>query len=64
MGTSEAQMKASMKYRAKTKDQMNIDVPKGMKEVYKEQAAKHGKSLAAYIIGLIEADMQRDTPEG
>lgn len=64
MSTSEAQMKASMKYRAKTKDQMNIDVPKGMKEIYKAQAAKHGKSLAAYIIGLIEADMQKDTPEG
>ena len=64
MITSEAQMKASMKYRAKTKDQMNIDVPKGMKEIYKAQAAKHGKSLAAYIIGLIEADMQKDTPEG
>lgn len=52
-------MKASMKYRAKTKDQMNIDVPKGMKEVYKAQAAKHGKSLAAYVIGLIEADMKK-----
>ena len=60
MSTSEAQMKASMKYRAKTKDQMNIDVPKGMKEVYKAQAAKHGKSLAAYVIGLIEADMKKD----
>lgn len=59
MSTSEAQMKASMKYRAKTKDQMNIDVPKGMKEVYKAQAAKHGKSLAAYVIGLIEADMKK-----
>ena len=64
MSTSEAQMKASMKYRAKTKDQMKIDVPKGMKEIYKAQATKHGKSLAAYIIGLIEADMQKDTPEG
>lgn len=63
MKTSNAQMKASMKYRAKTKEQMNIDIPKGMKEVYKKQAAKQGKSLAAYIIGLIEADMKRKTPE-
>lgn len=60
MSASEAQVKASMKYRAKTKEQMNIDIPKGMKEVYKAQAAKHGKSLAAYVIGLIEADMQKD----
>lgn len=64
MSTSEAQMRASMKYRAKTKEQMNIDVPKGMKEIYKAQAAKRGKSLAAYVIDLIENDMQKDTPEG
>lgn len=63
MKTSKAQMKASMKYRSKTKEQMNIDIPKGMKKVYKEQAAKHGKSLSAYIIGLIEADIKKEPPK-
>ena len=60
MAYSEAQGKATRKYRDKAYDQMNLQVKKGMKEVYKAQAAKHGKSLAAYVIGLIEADMQKD----
>lgn len=59
MAYSEAQKRATLKYRAKAKEQMNIDIPKGMKDVYKAQAAKRGKSLAAYIIGLIEADMEK-----
>lgn len=58
MSTSDAQKRASMKYRAKTKEQMNIDIKKGMKEAYKQQAAKRGLSLSAYIISLIERDME------
>jgi hypothetical protein len=63
MATSEAQKRASMKYRAKNKEQMNIDLPIGKKEQYKAQAAKRGLSLSAYIVGLIEADMKQEAPE-
>ena len=60
MATSEAQKRASMKYRAKTKEQMNLDLPIGKKAEYKAQAAKRGLSLNAYIVSLIEKDMEDD----
>lgn len=56
MAYSEAQKRATMKYKEKAYDQMNLQVKKGMKEVYKSQAAARGLSLNAYIIGLLEAD--------
>lgn len=46
-----------MKYKQKAYDRIEINVPKGTKEVYKAQAAKRGLSLQAYIVSLIEADM-------
>ena len=49
-----------MKYREKNKIvKLVIDMPEEKREIYKAQAAKRGKSLAAYIIGLIEADMEK-----
>lgn len=56
MAYSEAQKKATLKYRDKAYDQMNLQVKKGMKDIYKAQAAARGLSLNAYIIGLLEAD--------
>lgn len=63
MAYSEAQGKATRKYRDKAYDQMNLQIKKGMKEIYKAQAEKRGKSLNAYIVSLIEADMNKETPE-
>lgn len=58
MAYSEAQKRATLKYKAKTYDQMNLQLKKGAKDVYKAQAAKRGMSLNAYIINLIEKDMK------
>ncbi len=59
MAYSEAQKRATLKYKQKAYDKIYFDVPKGKKEVYKEQAAKRGLSLQAYIVSLIEKDMER-----
>ncbi len=59
MPYSEAQKRATLKYRAKAYDQINITTKKGIKELGKAQAAKKGLSLAAYITGLIEADIEK-----
>ncbi len=56
--TSEAQLKATAKLQA-NQDHIRIHVPKGKKEEYKEQAKKHGLSLNAYIVKLLEADKQQ-----
>lgn len=58
MAYSKAQMEATNKYRAKSYDQINVTVKKGMKEEYKAQAEKKGMSLNAYIVSLIEKDME------
>ena len=60
MPYSEAQKRATLKYREKNKIvKLVIDMPEEKREIYKAQAAKRGKSLAAYVIGLIEADMEK-----
>lgn len=60
MPYSKSQMKATNKYRSKSYDQINITAKKGMKEIYKNQAEKRGLSLNAYIISLIEKDMEEN----
>lgn len=60
MAYSEAQKRATLKYKQKAYDKLTLEVKKGMKDVYKAQAAKRGLSLQAYIVSLIEADMAVD----
>lgn len=57
MAYSEAQKRATLKYRDKACDRIEIVVKKGLKEQYKAYAAARGLSLNAYIIELIERDM-------
>ncbi len=61
MPYSEAQKRATLKYRTKAYDRIEITIPKGEKEAYKAQAEKRGMSLNAYIISLIEKDMEAET---
>ncbi len=61
MPYSEAQKRATLKYRTKAYDRIEITIPKGEKETYKAQAEKRGMSLNAYIISLIEKDMEETT---
>ena len=57
MPYSEAQKEAPKRYKEKKGYvKINIDVTEEVREKYKAQAAEHGKSLSAYIIGLLEKD--------
>lgn len=66
---TDAQKRASEKYKATRREQLNLDVPKGIKEKYKAYAQSKGISLTKLIMELIEKDMQEsgfildDTPE-
>lgn len=56
---TEAQKQASIKYLKDKTDSIQIRVPKGKKEEYKELAARRGKSLNQHIIDLLEEDRQK-----
>lgn len=49
-----AQIRAKDKYRAKTYDQINIQVPKGTRDRWRALAEMEGKSLTAYIVSRVE----------
>ena len=48
---------AKDRYLAESVDEFKIRVPKGEKELIKAHAAKKNKSLNAYVVDLIHADM-------
>lgn len=56
--TSDAMRKAINKYQTEKVETIAVRVPKGEKEVIKAHAAQKGKSLNAYIVDLIHADME------
>lgn len=60
MPYSEAQKRATTKYMKANLDDIKIRVPKGTRERYKAHAESKGKSLNAYIVDLIEADIAKD----
>lgn len=64
MAYSEAQKKATLKYREKNYARINLDLKKEKKEEYRKQAENQGMSLNAYIISLIERDMKGDGNHG
>lgn len=55
---TEAQKRASQKYKAASRDKLTLDIPKGSKERYKEHAEKRGKSLTALVVDLLERDIK------
>lgn len=53
--------KATMlKYRKNAREQIQVDMAKGMKAKIKAFADKNGVSMSALILGLLEAEMSRD----
>lgn len=62
MPYSEAQKRATLKYRKEKYSRISLDLKKEKKEQYKAQAASHGLSLNAYIIHLLEADCCASPP--
>lgn len=51
---SEAQVRATMKYRAKVYDRIELQVPKGTRDRWRALAELEGKSLTAYIVSRVE----------
>ena len=51
---TEAQMRANHKYRAKTYDRIELQVPKGTRDRWRALAEMEGKSLTAYIVSRVE----------
>lgn len=54
---TDAQKRAAQKYKATRREQLNLDVPKGIKEKYKAYAQSKGVSLTKLIMEFIEKDM-------
>ena len=62
--TSEAQIRANHKYRAKAYDRIELTVPKGTRDRWRALAEQEGKSLTAYIVSRVEgAPVPIDAPE-
>ena len=49
----------TMKYMKEKRENLNINLPLGNKQRYKEHAQRQGKSLTALIVDLLEQDIQR-----
>lgn len=68
---SKAQQKCVSRYEAANYDKILVRLPKGQREAVKAQADSAGKSLNAYLVGLIDGgtpeaahqDMEHLTPE-
>ena len=63
MPVSKAQQKAVNKYMAENYDRINLVVPKGRRDELRAKAEAAGKSLNAYLIGLIEGDDPAPSPQ-
>lgn len=59
MGATEAQKRAVAKY-DEGKDLIKFRVPKGKKEEYQKLAERSGKSLTAYITGVLEEKLKEE----
>ena len=59
---SKAQRQCVSRYEAANYDKILVRLPKGQREAVKAQADSAGKSLNAYLIGLIEGDDPAPAP--
>ena len=63
---TEAQKRATAKYKKEKMDDVHVLIKKGARERWKAEAEKRGKSLNRFIIDTVEAEIARDdaaTPE-
>ena len=63
MPVSKAQQEAVNKYMAENYDRINLVVPKGRRDELRAKSEAAGKSLNAYLIGLIEGDDPAPAPQ-
>ena len=59
---SKAQRQCVSRYEAANYDKILVRLPKGQRETVKAQADAAGKSLNAYLVGLIEGDNPAPAP--
>ena len=66
MPVSEAQLRATAKYKAGHYDVIKVNVPKGEKEEIRVHADSRGESLNAFVLRSVRETMARDNeaPEG
>jgi len=55
---TEAKLKANKKYLTEKVDTLQIRVPKGQKDIVKEFAKSRGKSLNAFVLELINREIE------
>lgn len=60
---SKAQRQCVSRYEAANYDRILLRLPKGRREAVKAQAEAAGKSLNAYLIGLIEGENPSPAPQ-
>ena len=60
---SKAQRQCVSRYEAANYDKILVRLPKGQRETVKAQADAAGKSLNAYLIGLIDGDDPAPAPQ-
>ncbi len=58
-GYNESRKKASIKYIKEKRENLNINLPKGKKDEYKQLAESRGMSLTALIVKLLEDEMAK-----
>lgn len=59
-----AQIKATQKFNQKTYDQVNIRLPKGMRDKIQDHAALTDESVREFVIRAIREQIARDRAEG
>ena len=66
MPVSEAQMRATAKYKAGHYDVIKVNVPKGEKKEIRVHAESRGESLNAFVLRSVRETLARDNeaPEG
>lgn len=57
---TEAQKKATEKYKLNHREKITLDIPKGFKDKYKAYAQSKGVSLTKLFMELINKDMQEN----
>ena len=61
MAYTEAHKRATMKYKKKAYDRIELQVKKGKKDELKEHANSKGESLNGFINRAIDETVERDT---
>ena len=60
MNISEARYKANQKWNAANLERVAFDVRKGYKDIIKQQAQKNGESVNAYLLRLVNEDIEKN----